>query len=168
MKITLKQLKYIRWMQSVLGKKAGVDDDTRRDFMENVAGVRSAKDLTPRGAKLLISELQKRLETIGITGTSKSTRKPEKVKRIGKRTAKQVNMIWTIAESRGMTEMELFAFLKKRITGGRTGDPAKLENREVSAAKKALENMRDRGDLRNKAAKGTVLEEQGNITHVQF
>jgi len=167
--ITTRQLKYIRWMQAQLEKYAGVEDETRRDLMEDVAGVRSAKELSPKGARELIKVLQKKLAEIGIKTTAKPrAKKRAKSARVGKRSAAQVNMIWTIAEARGMNEMELYAFLRKRITGGRTGNPAQLTNQEMTAAKKALEDMRDRGDVRGGPEKGAILAQQGNITKIQF
>jgi len=180
MKASAKQFRYVRKLCAMLFR----DDETRRDFVEVWIGRRTLAGLTKREAKIIIPELEQEVKSIGM----KTTKKKRDFKRGRERlvpggaTRLQVHMVWVLAGHRGMSAEELASFLKNRITGGRTGDPAEMTNEEMTAAKMALESMIDRGDVRRrprtvaKAAlarrrppvEGSKFKVEGNIIQVDF
>lgn len=185
MSMTSKQRKYIRWMQGQLEKGAGVDDETRRDFMQSVAGVRTCTKLSHDKARRLIHALQKELAKIGIRGTSKGTRAEAEKAGLkqaaresastrlveGGSTVSQQRMLWSLGALLGMSDIVLYGFVKERITDGRTGDPARLTNAEVTHAKRALEARVARGDKISKprtSVRGSVKNRKGNVLEVEF
>ncbi|MBI1201457.1 MAG: DUF1018 domain-containing protein [Rhodopseudomonas sp.] len=92
-----------------LAKKAGMDDDVRRDFMEREAGVRSSKALSAGGAARVIDKLKALSLEAGVAGAVAGLTSPA---------AKKMRALWIAAYDLGLvrdrSDRAMLSFLERQ------------------------------------------------------
>ena len=125
----------------VAATKLGLDDDSYRDVLESVAGVRSAKELTVATFRAVMS----RFEELGFTGanhrrvrprTKATERDPD-----GLVTGAQMRMLQHLYDELGMTSLKRQRGFNERVCR----QPWPQTRREASRVIEALKKMRKRG-----------------------